>query len=119
MTDTQGMVRLNLDFSLELNHILEELASKIGVNKSDVVRQTITLMQIIITAKEQTKKLGITEADELIVTEIITPLEAEPKAHPLETFMEKFAAWEDEGTTEEIIQDIYDSRTNSNSEYIL
>ncbi|WP_414585811.1 hypothetical protein [Scytonema sp. PCC 10023] len=119
MTDTQGMVRLNLDLSPELNQILEELASKIGGSKSDVVRQAITLMQIMITAKEQTKKLGITEADELIVTEIITPLEAEPKAHPLETFMEKFGAWEDERTSEEIIQDIYDSRTSSNSEYIL
>ena len=36
--------------------------------------------------------------------------------HPLERFMEKFGAWEDDRTDEEIIKDIYDSRSVSNSE---
>jgi hypothetical protein len=39
--------------------------------------------------------------------------------HPLEKFMETFGAWEDERTDEEIIKDIYDSRSFSNSEYSL
>ncbi len=116
MTNAQDMVRLNLDLSPELNEILEELANKIGGSKSDVLRQAITLMQIMVIAKEQTNKLGITEADQLIATEIIMPSEASPKTHSLETLIETFGAWEDDRTTEDIIKDIYDSRTISNSD---
>ncbi|MFB2894240.1 hypothetical protein ACE1CI_15120 [Aerosakkonemataceae cyanobacterium BLCC-F50] len=36
--------------------------------------------------------------------------------HHLEKFMEKFGAWEDDRTDDEIIQEIYDSRSFSNSE---
>ena len=73
-------------------------------------------MQIMVKAKEESKKLGIAEAEQLIVNEIIIPCEAAPKTHPLETFIEEFGAWEDERTTEEIIKNIYESRTISNSE---
>ena len=45
--------------------------------------------------------------------------EATLREHPLEQFMEKFGAWEDDRTDEEIIKDIYDSRRISNSEYSL
>ena len=45
--------------------------------------------------------------------------EESPAAHPLENFIEKFGAWEDERTTEEIIKDIYESRIVSSSEYTL
>lgn len=119
MTNAQDMVRLNVDLSPELNKVLEELADKIGGSKSDVLRQAITLMQVMVIAKEQTNKLGIAEADQLITTEIIMPSEASPKTHPLETLIETFGAWEDDRTTEDIIKDIYDSRTISNSDYIL
>ncbi|MEB3177714.1 MAG: ribbon-helix-helix protein, CopG family [Nostocaceae cyanobacterium] len=117
MTNAQNMVRLNLELSPELNQILEELAHKLGVNKSDVLRQAIALMQIMVTAKEQTQKLGIVEAEQLIVNEIIIPSEVQPKTHPLENFIEQFGAWEDECTPEEIIKNIYNSRTISTSEY--
>jgi hypothetical protein len=44
----------------------------------------------------------------------------EPQAtateHKLEKFMEKFGAWEDDRTDEEIIKEIYDSRSFSSSE---
>ncbi len=36
------------------------------------------------------------------------------KPHPLDTFIEKHGAWEDERTAEEIVKEIYDSRTISN-----
>lgn len=36
--------------------------------------------------------------------------------HKLEKFMEKFGAWEDDRTDEEIIKEIYESRSFSNSE---
>ena len=45
--------------------------------------------------------------------------EEPPATHPLENFIEKFGAWEDERTTEEIIKDIYESRIVSNYEYTL
>jgi hypothetical protein len=42
-----------------------------------------------------------------------------PAAHPLENFIDKLGAWEDERTTEEIIKDIYESRIVSSPEYTL
>ncbi|MEH1863226.1 MAG: CopG family transcriptional regulator [Nostoc sp.] len=113
MTNTQKMVRLNLDLSPELNQILDELANKIGTNKSDVLRQAITLMQIMVTAKEETKKLGVTEANQLIVNEIILSSEQQPKPHTSEAFLETFGTWEDTRTAEEIVDEIYSSRTIS------
>ena len=119
MTNTQKMVRLNLDLSPELNQILDELAEKIGTSKSDVLRQAITLMQIMVIAKEETKKLGVIEANQLIVNEIILSSEQQAKLHPLDTFMERLGPWEDERTAEEIVKDIYDSRTISNNDISL
>ncbi|AFY47890.1 Ribbon-helix-helix protein, copG family [Nostoc sp. PCC 7524] len=54
MTDTHGKVQLTLELTPELNQTLEELANTIGTTKSDVLRQAITLMQSIVTAKEET-----------------------------------------------------------------
>ncbi|WP_134075930.1 CopG family transcriptional regulator [Nostoc sp. 106C] len=118
MSDIHGIVRLNLDLSPELNQILEELATKIGTSKSDVLRQAITLMQIMVIAKEETKKLGVPEANQLIANEIIFSSE-QPKPHPLDTFMERLGPWEDERTAEEIVKEIYDSRTISNNDISL
>ncbi|MEH2144724.1 CopG family transcriptional regulator [Nostoc sp.] len=119
MTNTQKMVRLNLDLSPELNQILDELAEKIGTSKSDVLRQAIMLMQIMVTAKEETKKLGVIEANQLIVNEIIFSSEQQAKPHPSEAFLETFGTWEDTRTAEEIIDEIYSSRTVSDRDYIL
>jgi len=119
MTNTQKMVRLNLDLSPELNQILDELVNKTGTSKSDVLRQAIRLMQVMVIAKEETEKLGVTEANQLIVNEVIFPSEQQPKPHPLDTFMERLGPWEDERTAEEIVKDIYDSRTISNNDISL
>lgn len=73
MTDTKEMVHLNLDVSPELNERLEEIANKIGGTKSDVLRQSIALMQIVLAAKEQGKKFGIAEPDQPLSTEIVVP----------------------------------------------
>ncbi|QLE39475.1 ribbon-helix-helix protein, CopG family [Nostoc sp. C052] len=115
MTDAQKMVRLNLDLSPELNQILDELANKIGTSKSDVMRQAITLMQIMVIAKEETKKLGVPEANQLIVNEIILSSEQQSKPHTLDTFIERLGPWEDTRTAEEIIDAIYSSRTVSDA----
>jgi predicted transcriptional regulator len=116
MTDAEDMVRFNLDLSPELNQILEELASKIGESKSDVLRQAIILMQVMVIAKEQTQKLGIAEAEQLIANEIVLPFEVSPKTHSLERLIETFGVWQDERTTEEILKNIYDNRSISKSQ---
>jgi hypothetical protein len=51
-------------------------------------------------------------------TQQVQPKEI-PTPHPLDNFMEIFGAWEDERTDEEIIKDIYDSRSFSSSKYSL
>ncbi|MEH2369232.1 hypothetical protein [Nostoc sp.] len=119
MTNIQNMVRLNLDLSPELNQILDELANKIGTSKGDVLRQAITLMQIMVIAKEETKKLGVPEANQLIVNEIIVSSEQQPKPHASEDFLETFGSWEDTRTAEEIVDEIYSSRTVSERNYSL
>lgn len=121
MNDTREMVHLNLDLSAELNEQLEELASKLASNKTDILRQAITLMQILVNSKEQGKKFGIAESEQPLATEIIIPVQMIETAeqHPLETFMETLGVWDDERTAEEIIKDIYDSRTPSNSKPVL
>lgn len=42
-----------------------------GGTKSDVLRQAIALMELMIVAKEQGKKFGITEPDQPLTTEIV------------------------------------------------
>ncbi|KYC38387.1 DNA-binding protein [Scytonema hofmannii PCC 7110] len=73
MSNTKEMVHFNLDLSPELNETLEELAEKIGGSKSDVLRQAIALMQIMVIAKEKGKKFGIAEPDQPLATEISIP----------------------------------------------
>ncbi|UKO99897.1 ribbon-helix-helix domain-containing protein [Nostoc sp. UHCC 0870] len=113
MTNAPRMIHLNLDLSPELNQILEELSNKIGVSKSDVLRQAITLMQVMVKAKEETQKLEISEANQLIANEIVFSPDKKSEPHPLDTFIERLGAWEDERTAEEIVKEIYDSRTIS------
>ncbi len=118
MTNAQEIVHLNLTLSLELNQMLEEVAKKIGGTKSNVLRQGITLMQMMAKAKDRTQKLGIAEANQP-TSERSIPLEDISKKHPLEVFMESFGAWEDDRTPEEIAKNIYDSRSTSDRNYHL
>jgi hypothetical protein len=52
--------------------------------------------------------------NQLIANEITSSSTQKPKPHPLDTFIEKHGAWEDERTAAEIVKEIYDSRTISN-----
>jgi Arc/MetJ-type ribon-helix-helix transcriptional regulator len=110
MTNSQDIIKLTLNLSPELNQILEELAHKIGGSKSDVLRQAITLMQIMVKAKEEMQKLGIPEVNQLIANEIILNSPEKLQPHILDTFIEKLGVWEDEHTAEEIVKEIYDNR---------
>ena len=64
-------VRLNFVVSSEINDTLEELANKTGGTKTEVFRRAIALMEVIVDAKEQGKKVGITDKDRNLVTEIV------------------------------------------------
>jgi hypothetical protein len=52
--------------------------------------------------------------NQLIENEITFSSTQKQKSHPLDTFLEKHGAWEDERTAAEIVKEIYDSRTISN-----
>ncbi|MEZ2252128.1 DNA-binding protein [Microcoleus sp.] len=73
MNDQKEMIHFNLDLSPELNDTLEQMAKKIGGSKTDVLRQAIALMQILVTAKEQGRKFGIAEENQPLATEILIP----------------------------------------------
>lgn len=73
MNDQKEMIHFNLDLSPELNDTLEQMAKKIGGTKTDVLRQAIALMQIVVTAKEQGRKFGIAEENQPLATEILIP----------------------------------------------
>ena len=64
-------VRLSLDISPELNKLLKKLADATGGTKSDVLRKSIALMEVLVEAKRQGKKFGIAEKDQPLATEII------------------------------------------------
>ncbi|NJK74023.1 MAG: DNA-binding protein [Oscillatoriales cyanobacterium RU_3_3] len=71
MTPDKVKVRLNFVVSSEINETLEELANKTGGTKTEVFRRAIALMEVIVDAKEQGKKVGITDKDRNLVTEIV------------------------------------------------
>ena len=57
--------------------------------------------------------------NQLIENEITVSSTQKQKPHPLDTFIEKHGAWEDERTAAEIVKEIYDSRTISNDDISL
>jgi len=59
--ETRDKVRLSLDVSPELNHLLEELADQTGTTKSDVLRKAIALMDVAVDAKREGKRVYISD----------------------------------------------------------
>jgi predicted transcriptional regulator len=70
-SDERSEVRLSLDVSPEAYETLEQLATKIGGTKSDVLRKAMALMVVVVEAKLQGKKFGIAEKDQPLATEIV------------------------------------------------
>ncbi len=64
-------VRLSLDISPELNSLLEDIASKTGGTKSDVLRKAIALMEVAVDGKRRGLKLGLADKDQPLATEIV------------------------------------------------
>ncbi len=71
MSAEKEKVRLSLIVSPELNDTLNELAEKLGGTKSEVLRRSIALMEVMVDAREQGKKIGIADKDQPLATEII------------------------------------------------
>jgi predicted transcriptional regulator len=71
MSAEKEKVRLSLIVSPELNDTLNELAEKLGGTKSEVLRRSIALMEVMVDAKEQGKKIGIADKDQPLAIEII------------------------------------------------
>jgi Arc/MetJ-type ribon-helix-helix transcriptional regulator len=71
-TPSSNKIKLSLEVSPELNQALETLVQKhAGSTKSEVLRKAIALMQVAVEAREQGKKIGITEKDQPLGTELI------------------------------------------------
>jgi predicted transcriptional regulator len=64
-------VRLSLDVSVELNVLINQLATDTNSTKSDVLRRAVTLLSVAVEAKRQGKKIGIAERDQPLTTAII------------------------------------------------
>ena len=72
MNSDKVKVRLNFVVSPEVNEVLETLAHKTGGTKTEVFRRAIALMDAVVDAKQQGKKIGIADKDQPLVTEIIS-----------------------------------------------
>lgn len=64
-------VRLNLQVSSELNHVLDEIAQSSGSTKTDVIRQALALMKVAHNAKGSGRHLGLVKDAEKLDTEIV------------------------------------------------
>lgn len=63
--------RLSLDVSPELNKILDEISEKTHTSKSEVLRKSITLMDVAIREKGGLNHLAVVNKDNKVVKEII------------------------------------------------
>ena len=97
MHEPRQRVHLSLELPVEIDIVLGKLASQLGSTKNEVVCQAIGLMQK-------------TTAESLL---------AEQADHRLAKLMETFGTWESNRTLEEVVEDIYTSRTTSDISYPL
>jgi predicted transcriptional regulator len=64
-------VRLTLDLSPELDELLQRLADTTGGTKSDVMRKSITLMELAVEAKRDGKRFGVAHDNQSLAREIV------------------------------------------------
>lgn len=64
-------VRLSLQVTEELNHLLEEMAEDAGTTKSDVLRQALALMKAAREGKKHERHLGFVSDPRKLETEIV------------------------------------------------
>jgi len=64
-------VRLNVNITTELNDRLDFLAEKSGTTKSELLRKAIALMDLAVTERGRGNKLGILDAEQHVLREIV------------------------------------------------
>ena len=64
-------IRLSLAVSPELNKRLEQLAEDGHTTKSEVLRKSLILFDVIATAKAEKKRFGILDENKNLETEIV------------------------------------------------
>jgi hypothetical protein len=63
-------IRLTLDVSLELNRVLQLTALRLGITKAEVLRRSVTLMELAVDGKARGERIVLVDADGRITTRI-------------------------------------------------
>lgn len=71
MATDKATVRLSLAVSPELNERLEQLAAAGHTTKSEILRKSIALFDVVAEAKAEKKRIGIFDQDKHLQTEIV------------------------------------------------
>ena len=64
-------IRLSIDVSPELNHLLDEMAEKTHSSKSDLLVKSIALMRVAVQEIENGNYLGILNKEEKLLKQIV------------------------------------------------
>ncbi len=64
-------VRLTVDVSPDVYQKIGDIADRLHTSKGDVLRKGLAYMEVAVEAKEQGKKFGVAESDQILTTEII------------------------------------------------
>lgn len=67
------MPTFTLKISPATEKVLEELASKMGKSKAEVLRTAIATLEVLQEAKNKSKKFGIAGTDDKLEKELIIP----------------------------------------------
>lgn len=68
---SKSSVRLSLDVSHELNELLDQMAHDTKSSKSDVLRKSIALFEVVIKEKKKNHHLGVFDDNNKIIKEIV------------------------------------------------
>ena len=69
--DSNEKVRISFDVSPELYDRLQTMARDVNGTKSDVLRKSLALMEVVLQATKDGKKVGIADRSDQLTTEII------------------------------------------------
>ncbi len=69
--ESSEKVRISFDVSPELYDRLQAMARDVNGTKSDVLRKSLALMEVVLKATKDGKKIGIAEQSDQLTTEII------------------------------------------------
>jgi predicted transcriptional regulator len=68
---SKNTVRLSIDLSPSLDRVLEDLATRMGTTKAEVLRKGIALVEVAADAKAAGKKIGVADRADQLTREIV------------------------------------------------